>query len=184
MKTHATKTSGDKSQASADSLSQSKSNGVATFQLVDQRPAAIAQRKIQEMADQKVAETIQLSAIGTVQLGKKKHAGKAAKSAAAAVAAGSRARVAGFGQNWSVLAWRTHVRNLGMSVMPGAGTLTTTGKRIFHLTNGHEIVCDLSGYWRHFDSATGSYFDKNGIASAVLADTHFWNSSSSKKANA
>lgn len=183
MKTYATKTSGDKSQASADSLSQPKSNGGATFQLVDQRPAAIAQRKIQEMADQKVAETIQLSAIGTIQLGKKKHAGKAAKRAAAAVAASSTARVTAFGQNWSVLPWRTHIRSLGMSLMTGAGRLNSTGKRIFSLSNGHEIVADLNGYWRHYDGV-GSYFDSTGAVSTVMADTHFWNSQSSKDAHA
>lgn len=57
MKTYAEKDE-NKSRASANSLTTQKNNSKSTFQFVDNRPEAIAQRKIQEMVDNssKVAE--------------------------------------------------------------------------------------------------------------------------------
>jgi hypothetical protein len=48
MNTSAEKTSENKSQAVADNLSKLQSNGESAFQFVDDRPEAIAQRKLQE----------------------------------------------------------------------------------------------------------------------------------------
>lgn len=51
MNTHANKTREDKSQAVSAKTSQLQSGGESTFQFVDNRPEAIAQRKLQEMAN-------------------------------------------------------------------------------------------------------------------------------------
>jgi hypothetical protein len=51
MNTHADKTQENKSQAVSAVDSQMQSSGVATFQFADNRPEAIAQRKLQEMAN-------------------------------------------------------------------------------------------------------------------------------------
>ena len=51
MNTHADKKRETKSRAAANSLTKQESNGKATFQFVDNRPEAIAQRKLQEMAN-------------------------------------------------------------------------------------------------------------------------------------
>lgn len=51
MHTHADKTSENKSQAAAISLPQQQSKAEAAFQFPGTRPEAIAQRKLQEMAD-------------------------------------------------------------------------------------------------------------------------------------
>jgi len=50
MNTHADKTKENKSQSVANAFSQ-KSSGESTFQFVDNRPEAVAQRKLQEMAN-------------------------------------------------------------------------------------------------------------------------------------
>ncbi|NBP67375.1 MAG: DUF4157 domain-containing protein [Cytophagia bacterium] len=51
MNTHADKTLENKSRAVANSLPKQKSNGESTFQFVDNKPEAVAQRKLQEMAN-------------------------------------------------------------------------------------------------------------------------------------
>lgn len=51
MNTHADKTQENKSQSVANEVSQMQSVGESTFQFVDNRPEAIAQRKLQEMAN-------------------------------------------------------------------------------------------------------------------------------------
>jgi len=54
MNTHADKTQGNKSQSVANSVSQKKQKknaGESTFLFVDNRPEAVAQRKLQEMAN-------------------------------------------------------------------------------------------------------------------------------------
>lgn len=50
MNTHADKTQENKSQSVANAVSQKQGGGESTFQFVDNRPEAIAQRKLQEMA--------------------------------------------------------------------------------------------------------------------------------------
>jgi hypothetical protein len=62
MNTHADKTRENKSQSVADAISQKKSGGESTFQFVDNRPEAIAQRKLQEMANNS-PRAMQLTAI-------------------------------------------------------------------------------------------------------------------------
>lgn len=51
MNTHADKAQENKSQAVAKSLPKLQSNGESTFQFVDNRPEAVAQRKLQKMAN-------------------------------------------------------------------------------------------------------------------------------------
>ena len=51
MNTHADHTQDDKSKAVANSLSEKESSSELSFQFVDNRPEAIAQRKLQELAD-------------------------------------------------------------------------------------------------------------------------------------
>jgi hypothetical protein len=51
MNTHADKTQENKSQAVANSLPKQQSNGEPAFHFVDNRPEAIAQKKLQEMAN-------------------------------------------------------------------------------------------------------------------------------------
>jgi len=51
MNTHADKTQENKSQSVANAVSQKQSSAESTFQFVDNRPEAIAQRKLQEMAN-------------------------------------------------------------------------------------------------------------------------------------
>ena len=51
MNTHADKTQDNKSQSVANAISQKQSSGESTFQFVDNQPEAIAQRKLQEMAN-------------------------------------------------------------------------------------------------------------------------------------
>lgn len=51
MNTHADKTQKNKSQEVASAVSQKQSSSESTFQLVDNRPEAAAQRRLQEMAN-------------------------------------------------------------------------------------------------------------------------------------
>ena len=51
MNTHSDKTQENKSQSLANAVSQKQSGAESTFQFVDNRPEAVAQRKLQEMAD-------------------------------------------------------------------------------------------------------------------------------------
>lgn len=51
MNTHADKTQENKSQSMANAVSQKQSSSESTVQFVDNRPEAIAQRKLQEMAN-------------------------------------------------------------------------------------------------------------------------------------
>ncbi|MDX2508987.1 MAG: hypothetical protein QNK28_05475 [Desulfobacterales bacterium] len=51
MNTHADKTQENKSQSVAEGLFKKQSSGESTFQFVDNRPEAVAQRKLQEMAN-------------------------------------------------------------------------------------------------------------------------------------
>jgi hypothetical protein len=89
----------------------------------------------------------------------------------------STARVTAFGANWEVKEWRDHIKTLGLKAKPGSGSggSTETGKKIFGLTNGDEIVCDLNGYWRHL-LVNGQYADNTGVANVDNAQTHFWSS--------
>ena len=65
MNTHADKTQENKSQAVSTMDSQMQSGGESTFQFVDNRPEAIAQRKLQEMANNspQARQTAQLQSI-------------------------------------------------------------------------------------------------------------------------
>jgi hypothetical protein len=51
MNTHADKTQENKIQSVANTVAQKQSGGESTFQFVDNRPEAVAQRKLQEMAN-------------------------------------------------------------------------------------------------------------------------------------
>jgi hypothetical protein len=51
MNTHADQTQENKSQSVANEISQKQSGGESTFQFVDNRPEAVAQRKLQAMAN-------------------------------------------------------------------------------------------------------------------------------------
>ena len=51
MNTHADKTQENKSQSVSNGKSHMQSGGESTFQFVDNRPEAIALRKLQEMAN-------------------------------------------------------------------------------------------------------------------------------------
>lgn len=51
MTTHAEKTPKSRSQSVSNGQPQMQSNGESTFQFIDKRPEAVAQRKLQEMAD-------------------------------------------------------------------------------------------------------------------------------------
>jgi hypothetical protein len=51
MNTHADKTQEKKSQSVVNAVSQKQSGAESTFQFVDNRPEAVAQRKLQEMAN-------------------------------------------------------------------------------------------------------------------------------------
>ena len=51
MNTHTDKTQENKSQAVVSAVSQKQSGAESTFQFVDNRPEAVAQRKLQEMAN-------------------------------------------------------------------------------------------------------------------------------------
>lgn len=51
MNTHADRTQENKSQSDANAVSHKQSSSESTFQFVDNRPEAIAQRKLQEMAN-------------------------------------------------------------------------------------------------------------------------------------
>jgi len=51
MNTHADKTQENKRQSVANEVSQKQNGGRSTFQFMDNRPEAIAQRKLQEMVD-------------------------------------------------------------------------------------------------------------------------------------
>ncbi|MEM6814628.1 MAG: DUF4157 domain-containing protein [Bacteroidota bacterium] len=51
MQTHADKNQENKSKAVANTVSQKKSNNKSTFQFIDNRPEAVAQRKLQEIAN-------------------------------------------------------------------------------------------------------------------------------------
>lgn len=59
MNTHADKTPNNKSQSVAQEVSQKRSSSESTFKFVDNRPEAIAQRKLQEMANNSL-QTMQL----------------------------------------------------------------------------------------------------------------------------
>ena len=65
MKTDANKTQENKSQSVANAVSQHNRGSGSTFQFVDNRPEAIAQRKLQEMANNspQVKQATQLQAI-------------------------------------------------------------------------------------------------------------------------
>ncbi|MEM8998812.1 MAG: hypothetical protein AAGB24_00990 [Bacteroidota bacterium] len=62
MQTHADKNQENKSQSVANAVSQKKVGGESTFQFVDNRPVAITQRKLQELANHS-PQVQQLSAI-------------------------------------------------------------------------------------------------------------------------
>ena len=51
MNTHADKTQDNKNQSVANGVSQVQVGGEATFQFIDNRPEAVAQRKLKEMAN-------------------------------------------------------------------------------------------------------------------------------------
>jgi hypothetical protein len=51
MNTHANQTQENKSQSVANEISKKQSGGESTFRFVDNRPEAVAQRKLQEMAN-------------------------------------------------------------------------------------------------------------------------------------
>ena len=61
MNTHADKSQENKSQSVANAVSQKSSSGESTFQFLDNRPEAVAQRKLQEMANNSI-QAMQLKA--------------------------------------------------------------------------------------------------------------------------
>ncbi|ERM80239.1 hypothetical protein P872_14195 [Rhodonellum psychrophilum GCM71 = DSM 17998] len=61
MNTHADKTQENKSQSVANAVSQKRNSGKSTFQFEDNRPEAVVQRKLQEMANNS-PQAIQLKA--------------------------------------------------------------------------------------------------------------------------
>ena len=65
MNAHADKTQENKSQSVANAVSQKQGGGESTFQFVDNRPEAVAQRKLQEMANNspRVKQAAQLQAM-------------------------------------------------------------------------------------------------------------------------
>ena len=65
MNTHADKTQENKSQSVANTVTQKQGGGESTFQFVDNRPKAVAQRKLQERANNspQVKQTAQLQAM-------------------------------------------------------------------------------------------------------------------------
>lgn len=65
MNIHVDKTENNKSHAVANAVSQKQNGGESSFQFADNRPEAIAQRKLQEMANntQKAKETTQLQSM-------------------------------------------------------------------------------------------------------------------------
>ena len=65
MNTHADKTQETKSQSVANEISQKQSGEESTFQFVDNRPEAVMQRKLQEMANNspQAKQTAQLQSI-------------------------------------------------------------------------------------------------------------------------
>lgn len=63
MNTHADKTQENKNQSVANATSQKQSSGESTFQFFDNRPETIAQRKLQEMAN----NSTQVSQLKTIQ---------------------------------------------------------------------------------------------------------------------
>lgn len=69
MNTYADKTQKNKSQSMADAVSHKKSGSEPSFQFVDNRPEAIAQRKLKEMANNspQVKQTIQLNKPRTIK---------------------------------------------------------------------------------------------------------------------
>lgn len=62
MNTHADKTQENKRQSVSAAGSQMQSSGESTFQFVDNRPEAVAQRKLQELANNSPS-AMQLKAI-------------------------------------------------------------------------------------------------------------------------
>jgi hypothetical protein len=65
MNTHADKTQENKSQSVANAVTQRQQDNASTFQFVDNRPEAVAQRKLQEMANNspKTKQVAQLQAM-------------------------------------------------------------------------------------------------------------------------
>lgn len=63
MKSNADKTNENKSQAVANSLTNQERNSISTFQFIDNRSEAIAQRKLQEMAN----NSLQVSQLKAIQ---------------------------------------------------------------------------------------------------------------------
>ena len=145
---------------------QRKSTG---FYINDNRPETIVQRKLATVLNNTV-QPLQFSRGSKTQKAKRK---KEAEAVLAAGRAGGAARAVGFGGNWAKRSWRDHVKDLGMAPAKGGPMHTETGKTIFNLTNGHQIVIDQAGkYWRHYDGAA-NYFNADGVADADLARTHF-----------
>lgn len=70
MNTHATKTQGNKSQSVANKASYQHSGAESTFQFIDNRPEATAQRKLQEIADHshQVEQTIQKKSLADASI--------------------------------------------------------------------------------------------------------------------
>ncbi|MEP3388292.1 MAG: hypothetical protein ABJO02_08910 [Reichenbachiella sp.] len=83
MNTHAEKTQENKTQSVANTVSQKKNDNKSTFQFVDNRPEAITQRKLQEMANNSdfPHEVVQLSHQTKGNQSKGKNSKKKAKSA-------------------------------------------------------------------------------------------------------
>jgi hypothetical protein len=74
MNTHADKTQENKSQSVANAVTQKQSGGETTIQFVDNRPEAIAQSKLQEMANNspQAKQAVQLQAMADNHSGQKK----------------------------------------------------------------------------------------------------------------
>jgi len=75
-----------------------------------------------------------------------------------------------YNANWVQRNWREHIKSLKRKILNQQRT--PTGKTIFNLTNGEQIVIDQGGqYWRHFDG-NNQYFDADGNAHPNQANFH------------
>lgn len=146
---------------------QRKSTG--GFYINDNRTESVIQKK-QNTSLNSTRQPLQFSRNSKTQKGKRK---KAAAVALATGREGGAARAGRFAHHWAKRDWRKHVKDLGMTPAKGSPTRTETGKTIFSLTNGHQIVIDQAGkYWRHFDGV-GGYHNAAGVIDADNENTHF-----------
>ncbi|MBW1294795.1 hypothetical protein [Aquimarina litoralis] len=165
MNTHTNKIQRNESRKMTGVASQKMSSNKSTFQFKDNRVEAIAQLKMQKMADN--SPQVKL---GTTQFMKKK----------GTTLDGAYQRVDSFGNNWSTLDRTAYINKHGLKQQSS----TFTGdKYIQNLKDGSIILTDTTGqYWRHeHASVVGQYYDKDHLVNTDNSKTHFWISSKQKK---